>query len=242
MHEIARQEYLSALGIDTYIPRWKISFAHTCEQTFDIEPEQIHLNNDLEIRREHDSPPIDLRQVLDGIVEKVVVKKGISSSLQPPENSQTIQPFSVSIWRPESGFLIVSARNTEAMPTELLLNNFLRFYLQQNQLVLNEEVLRWPATENKKMTLTEQDACTELQTWLSVQHEFQPIKNLWFFGDVSDYFIPERSIDSDKYIKECNINLNQNNSSVSSISVKFFPDLSQFLLHPELKFHLLSLM
>lgn len=245
MHEITRQEYLSALGIDIYIPRWKIDFAaesQLYEQTFDSQPELIHANNDIDTQQS-ESPVIDLRQMLESVVERVSVKKEIQTALQQQgeKNLQAIQSFSLSVWRPVSGFLIVSARNTNAMPTELILNNFLRFYLNQNQLTLHEEVLRWPSVENQKITLTNLDACAELQTWLSVQHEFQPIKNLWLFGDISHYFMPDKSIDFDVFVKKFEINLDQNGSSAGPVAVKIFPDLTQFLLQPELKAQLLSL-
>jgi hypothetical protein len=91
------------------------------------------------------------------------------------------------------------------------------------------------------MALTEKDACAELQTWLSVQHEFQSIKTLWFFGDIYRYFVPEFSkLNDESLIEYCDIKLDQNKST-QTITAKIFPDLSQFLLRPQLKAKLLSL-
>lgn len=256
MHEIRRQEYLAIMGVETYIPRWRIPFAaesHLCDQSFDWDDEVKQESkittfevNTPDHKRDPIQPAIDLHQVLSSVTEKPSIKNNpsrIDDLLQQfaDKKSPQIQPFSLSVWRPAHDFLIVAARNLNAMPTELLLNNYLRFYLQQNQLVLGEEVLRWPAIENSKMTLTEKDACAELQTWLSVQYEFQSIKTLWFFGDIYRYFVPEFSRSDDaSNIESCDIKMNQANST-QTITAKIFPDLSQFLFHPQLKAKLLSL-
>jgi hypothetical protein len=254
MHEIRRQEYLQAIGIENYIPRWRIPYAaesYRCDQSFEwddqvkndvttFEPTQVDsLNN----QQDQIQPTIDLHQVLNSVVEKSKTTSEpsrIGDILQQFEDKKSlqIQSFSLSIWRPAPDFLILAARNVNAMPTELLLNNFLRFYLQQNQLVLSEEVLRWPAIENNKMALTEKDACAELQTWLSVQHEFQSIKTLWFFGDIYRYFLSGFSrLNHQSLIESHDIQLD----SAQIIAAKIFPDLSQFLLQPQLKEKLLSL-
>jgi hypothetical protein len=248
MREIRRQEYLQTIGIETYIQRWKIPFAaesYLCDQSFSWVEQTEILPLDVNAQNQQLSmaPAINLCQVLDVVVEKNTVKNNpyrVDALLQQFEDKKSlqVQSFSLNVWRPAPGFLVVAARNVNAMPTELLLNNFLRFYLQQNQLVLSEEVLRWPAIENSKMALTEKDACAELQTWLSVQHEFQSIKTLWFFGDIYRYFASEFSkLNDECSIEFCDIKLDPANS----ITAKIFPDLSQFLLRPQLKAKLLSL-
>ncbi len=247
MREIRRQEYLQTIGIETYIPRWKIPFAaesYLCDQSFswvdqtEVAPLDVNTPN----HQVSLIPTIDSSQVLN-VVGKNTVKNNpyrVDALLQQFEDRKSlpVQSFSLNVWRPAPGFLVLAARNLNALPTELLLNNFLRFYLQQSQLVLSEEVLRWPAIENSKMALTEKDACAELQTWLSVQHEFQSIKTLWLFGDIYRYFASEFSKFNDEYaIEFCDIKLDQANP----ITAKIFPDLSQFLLRPQLKAKLLSL-
>lgn len=256
MHEVHRQEYLASMGIDSYIPRWKIPFAaesHVCEQSDELwsEAEQgagvaTFDVSAFDVPKAHLQTAIDLSLVLKSVSEKPLVKTFSSSVDESPlqlENieSPLIQPFSLSVWRPAPDFLIVAARNVNAMPTELLLNNFLRFYLKQPQLILSEEVLRWPAIENTKIPLTENNAIAELQTWLSVQHEFQQIDQLWLFGDVYRYFVSEllRSGDQSS-IEFCEVKLDQTNL-LKPIAAKIFPDISQFLKQPDLKVKLLSL-
>jgi hypothetical protein len=96
----------------------------------------------------------------------------------------SIKPFSLSIWRPQPGFLVLDARNTQlALPTELLLHNILRHICGGSQFILDEEVLRWPMIENRFMARTADDARNELQTWLAVENELRPINKLWLMGE-----------------------------------------------------------
>jgi hypothetical protein len=105
----------------------------------------------------------------------------------------TVEPFSLSIWRPLDGVMIIDSRNTKlALPTELLLNNVLRSVFSNQALKSQEEVLRWPMIENSFAKRSKSDACTELQTWLSVQHEIRPICYLWLMGsNAATYLLPE---------------------------------------------------
>ncbi len=257
MHEIRRQEYLQAIGIENYIPRWKIPFAaesYFCDSSIELGDQA---NDDITLvesivvdttnsQQDQLQPTIDLHQVLNGVVEKSLVKNSpsrIDDILQQlvDKKSPQIPSFSLSVWRPEPDFLVVATRNVNAMPTELLLNNFLRFYLKQNQLALMEDMLHWPAIDSSKMSLTEEDACTELQTWLSVQHEFQPIKTLWFFGDVCRYFTADfAAADTEFFVRDFPLKLGYAHSN-QVVMAKHFPDLSDILLHPSLKAKLLSL-
>jgi hypothetical protein len=100
------------------------------------------------------------------------------------KKAPVVQPFSLSIYRPQPGFLIIDSRNTKlALPTEVLLNNLLRVHLKVVQPALGEEVLRWPMIENRFVSRTEHDARNELQTWLAVENELRPIHSLWLMGE-----------------------------------------------------------
>ncbi|MBK8186940.1 MAG: hypothetical protein IPK77_06680 [Cellvibrio sp.] len=256
MHEVHRQEYLTSMGIESYIPRWRIPFAaesHLCDQSYDLcsETKQDSIvatseANTFDASLNNIVPAIDLQQVLKSVSEKPVVKNSpfrADEILQQVESKalHLVQPFSLSVWRPAPDFLILAARNLNAMPTELLLNNFLRFHLNLPQLTLSEEVLRWPAIENNKIALTEHNAIAELQTWLSVQHEFQPINRLWFFGGIYRYFVSDLlKLADESHINSCDIYLDQFNVK-QPITAKIFPDMTRFLQQPELKEQLLSL-
>lgn len=196
MNELQRQAYLSALGIENYVPRWLLPSAPISVAcmlpVLDIPEEKLvtpsvifsALNEGVSER--NGSPP----NLLNAIAElneqkKPAVPVNAAAILQQLEEKKApvVQPFSLSVYRPLSGFLIVDSRNTQlALPTDLLLHNLLRSHLRSNQFALNDEVLRWPLIENRFVSRTETDARNELQTWLAVENELRPISVLWLMG------------------------------------------------------------
>lgn len=208
MNELQRQNYLSALGIENYMPRWRLPFA----------PEPIACVIPaiaFEKLEPSSGSPAVIEQTISSVISSIAPLKAESAIavdvlanldvrqkpsapinaaaiLQQLEDKKpvVVAPFSLSVWRPVPGFLIIDSRNTTlALPTDLLLNNILRTCLAE-KFNLNEEVLRWPMIENRFVSRTEVDARNELQTWLAVENELRPINRLWLFGENSGkYFI-----------------------------------------------------
>jgi len=147
----------------------------------------------------------------------------------------TIEPFSLSIWRPLDGVMIVDSRNTKlALPTELLLNNILRSVFSNQAIKPQEEVLRWPMIENSFAKRTVNDARIELQTWLSVQHEIRPIRQLWLMGaNAAIYLLPEFVSYHDSIFQVQGL-------AESSLSALILPSLNDFLQKPKAKRQLFS--
>lgn len=198
MNELQRQAYLSALGIENYAPRWLLPVAPVSMacvmpiQAITAEPvvasaiaafstitenfpqnknTSSNLLNTIADLGEQKKAPLALNAAM--ILQQLEEKK-------PP----IVEPFSLGIYRPQPGILIVDSRNTRlALPTEVLLNNLLRTYLGGTSFVLGEEVLRWPMVENRFVSRTENDARNELQTWLAVENELRPINKLWLMGE-----------------------------------------------------------
>lgn len=198
MHEIQRQAYLSALGIENYAPRWHLPAAPVsvaCVMpvldvliTPDISSSIVDLTTLIDTQVEsRASAPNLLTAIADlGAQNKAPSLVNAATILQQLDvkKAPVVQPFSLSIYRPVPGILIIDSRNTTlALPTELLLNNILRARLKATQFTLTEEVLRWPMIENRFVSRTENDARNELQTWLAVEHELRPIQTLWLMGD-----------------------------------------------------------
>lgn len=195
MNELQRQAYLSALGIENYAPRWLLPAApvsiacvmpvfdtpRELAPTIEIAPaaNMIDTNN---------SSPTELLTKFADLKEPKKAPLAINAAaiLQQLEEKKVpvVKPFSLSVYRPQAGFLIVDSRNTTlALPTELLLNNLLRTFLKADQFTLAEETLRWPMVENRFVSRTEDDARNELQTWLAVENELRPVQTLWLMGD-----------------------------------------------------------
>lgn len=198
MNELQRQAYLSALGLENYAPRWLLPSAPVsvaCEMpVFDI-PVAAVANSSvsfaaaaLETRMDANNPTPNLLATITDLAEQKKAPLAINAAgiLQQLEEKKApiVQPFSLTVYRPQPGFLIVDSRNTKlALPTEVLLNNLLRAHLKAVQFTLAEEVLRWPMIENRFVSRSEDDARNELQTWLAVENELRPIHTLWLMGE-----------------------------------------------------------
>ena len=252
MNELQRQHYLSAFGVETYMPRWRLPVAPNsiaCEMPlviFSTQPQET-----LVVKREPnlfsaphtktinsanpELSPVNrvIGDMLDAKNPFNVSAAAISAPVKLAHvNAKpiTIEPFSISVWRPLEGVMIVDSRNTQlALPTELLLNNILRSVFSNHALKPPEEVLRWPMIENSFAKRTVNDVRIELQTWLSVQHEIRPIRQLWLMGaNAAMYLLPEafKYVDSLFQAKKLN---------ESTISALILPSLNELLQEPNAK-------
>lgn len=197
MNELQRQVYLSVFGIENYMPRWHLPFAPesvaclvpVITPTLEVAsisvsaiPSQPPIAVTTSLERE---PPHRLLADINA-PSSAPVRISVASILQQLEEKPVdiVPPFSLSVWRPAPGFLVIDSRNTTlALPTELLLHNILRVVIGNQLSGLQEEVLRWPMVENRFVSRTAADACAELQTWLAVEHELRPVTQLWLMGD-----------------------------------------------------------
>lgn len=257
MNELQRQHYLSALGVDTYMPRWHLPFAPIsalCELPI-AEVETPSLKT-FEVKTESVTTPTYSQPVLNSINTAVSpvsnfigdildVKKSVKSTVVPVSAADilaqldtkpiTVEPFSLSIWRPLNGVMIIDSRNTKlALPTELLLNNILRSMFSNQALKPQEEILRWPMIENSFAKRTLSDARTELQTWLSVQHEIRPIRYLWLMGsNASTYLLAEGANYSASIFNKVAL-------LDSTVNAVVLPSLNELLQNPATKKPLFS--
>jgi hypothetical protein len=246
MNELQRQVYLSALGIETYMPRWHLPCAaqsHACE----LPAHSPIANESAIIPVEHlqsravvqSDKPQAFNNLLDNLLdEKAVIKtenkqlsisaKSILASLSHKAN--TCEPFSLSILRPCDNLIIIDSRNTSmAFPTELLIRNLLINLMPAQVFNFNEEVLRWPMIENSFTKRTEDDARIELQTWLSVQQEIRPFTHIWLMGaNAARYFM---SVD----INYTDSQFKTEKMVDSSINALVLPSLIELLKSPLLK-------
>lgn len=198
MNELQRQAYLSALGIENYAPRWLLPSAPVSVAcvipVFDIPIAPIVTSPvslvaaTIEAHTQRNSPAPNLLTTIADLGEQKKAPLAINAAaiLQQLDEKKApvVQPFSLSVYRPQPGFLIIDSRNTKlALPTEVLLNNLLRAHFKAGQFGFGEEVLRWPMIENRFVSRTEDDARNELQTWLAVENELRPIHTLWLMGE-----------------------------------------------------------
>lgn len=198
MNELQRQAYLSSLGIENYAPRWILPAAPApvaCVMPLPIVEISTAVDQALAstsilsniLESQERSPSVLSSAIADlDMPKKAPVLSNTAAILQQLEEKKApvVQPFSLSVYRPQAGFLIIDTRNTSlALPAELFLHNLLRGYLNTTQFAFGEEVLRWPMIENRFVSRTEDDARNELQTWLAVENELRPIHKLWLMGE-----------------------------------------------------------
>ncbi len=247
MNELQRQAYLSALGIESYMPRWHLPCAPESVAcllpVIEIDSSVVSTQSPLidsiisplivnEPAKLDSSTAIDMLGSLD-VRQKPVAPINAASILQQFEETKApvVAPFSLSLWRPLSGFLIIDSRNSAAaLPTELLLSNLLHVVFGTTKPDLKEEVLRWPMIENRFVSRTIFDACNELQTWLAVENELRPINRLWLLGEnAAQYFVNEDvSVVGSRWQSVAVAGL----SGQSSMTALLLPSLSELLQKP----------
>lgn len=244
MNELQRQAYLSALGIENYAPRWLLPSAPVsvaCVMpVFDIPVatvESTQVSSVTTAMNPHIGSNTPAPNLLTTIVDLAEQKKAplainAKEILQQLEEKKApvVQPFSLTVYRPQPGFLIIDSRNTKlALPTEVLLSNILRAHFQKMQFALGEEVLRWPMIENRFVSRTEDDASNELQTWLAVENELRPIHTLWLMGEsAARYWLDPENDWAAKCWTEQPI-------KDSSLQALILPSLNQLLQRPAQK-------
>jgi hypothetical protein len=257
MNELQRQHYLSALGVDTYMPRWHLPYAPLsvgCE--LPVASIDAQSPTKVEPSIEFVAPPIQAAHPTKNLISDVSPvnhlmgdilesKKVVKSAALPTSAADilaqlntkpvTIDAFSLSIWRPVEGVMIIDSRNTKlALPTELLLNNILRSVFSNQALKPQEEVLRWPMIENSFAKRTEDDARTELQTWLSVQNEIRSVRYLWLMGsNAATYLLPAQTVLADTLFQSITLT----DSNIQALSL---PSLNELLQKPATKQKLFS--
>ena len=260
MHELHRQMYLSALGIDTYMPRWHLPFASAstaCSlplptQTltregifFNLESENLAPKISLRVAADQtDNTILPINTLIDDLLQTNKVEKpklvdtdkpALPNLKLMPDVAATVEAFSLSIWRPNKNLIVIDSRNTKlALPTELLLRNILQHVFPQEVLEMKDEVLRCPMIENSFVKSTLNDIRTELQTWLSVQCEFRPVKYLWLMGsNAATYLLPQKLEKSNDLWQSVLLN-------DLSIKALVLPSINELLQRPSQKKQLFS--
>lgn len=258
MNEFHRQTYLSAMGVDTYMPRFQLPFARVSiaceiqpfvEDVFSVAEQQspnadssfVQKPASVNMSTVNVAPVVSL---IGNIFEEPKVSRTVPQSVsaadilaQLDSKPKTIEPFSLSIWRPISGLMVVDSRNIKlALPTEQLFQNIMRSFFPGDAVVAKEEVLRWPAIENSFAKRSAGDARNELQTWLSVQHEIRPIKHLLLMGsNAATYLLPDETLYPESLFKKIPL-------LDSSINALILPSLNELLQKPISKKQLQSVL
>lgn len=249
MNEYQRQAYLTSMGVESYMPRWRLAVAPApiacvvpmLPDTPKMEHQELPSHQALDdFSPKNVAPAVDQPVVVADMLRELKLeqpKRADAPALKPDAATPipvskpgTIPSFALSIWRPWDELLVIDSRNIRlALPTELLLQNILRaLYGSQLQLE-NEEVLRWPLVDNTFVSRTIDDARSVLQVWLEVELERRPVKRLLLMGEnAAQYFLKAGSSYSSSLFSLVDL---QQFSTYALIA----PSLVELLQRPELK-------
>lgn len=222
MNEYQRQSYLTSMGIENYMPRWRLVGAPDPIECLLPALPEVSLLSAADVLDPHsqdaaplnvENSPVDKPVVVAEMLRdlqleqpKRVMPRGAESKVVASVSAgdrQTIAAFALSIWRPHNELLILDSRNTQlALPTERLLQNILQAFYGAPQQLGNEEVLRWPLIDNNFVSRTVDDARGVLQVWLEVELERRPVKQLLLMGEnAARYFLEADSLYSEVLFK-----------------------------------------
>ena len=260
MNELQRQTYLSALGVDTYMPRWHLPFAPSSVAC--ILPEFVRSADSATVKNAHDTDsnetasgfiaqqpnpiildttnhavPIStlISNIFDTKKADPLKKAAAQSEFTPQGLPSVLDAFSLSVWHPFDEIMIVDSRNTKlALPTEVLLKNIFSSVFPELLSAFKEEILRCPMIENSFAKRTADDARAELQTWLSVQCEIRSIKYLWLMGENAARYVLPESFNKDNSLWQSEL------LTDSKIHALILPSLNELLMNPSLKKNLMS--
>ncbi|WP_111643226.1 hypothetical protein [Marinimicrobium alkaliphilum] len=193
MDELQRQSYLSSLGIDTYVPRWRLPEAPVpvaCARPAARAAEPAPVKATAQAPATGDSVaatrtgPAPIAAVLESLTGAKAAPDSTTHapSLETESPAEPAPAFSLSLWRPEPGLLIVADRASgSGLPTERLVHNLVAA-LAPGQSAGAETVWHWPPGSGGHLPRTDADARIAVQTWLETELAKRTVHQVWLFG------------------------------------------------------------
>ncbi|AMX01662.1 uracil-DNA glycosylase family protein [Microbulbifer thermotolerans] len=241
MNELQRAEYLSVMGVVSYVPRFLLPHAPAPRQAElpqepapeSRAPEAIGPAAVTELTVAVPATPA--AQLADlGILEpgtsKTTVRASDTQKTVPardlsdtPRTEPAPAPFVLSCWWLGGELLAVDSREPgAALPVEALFNNIARA-LGWHQLPREQDRLRWPLAENRfgpaASAAEARDTCS---AWLEAASARRPVKSIWLMGrQARDFCAP--------------VSLENTINDWKGIRVLAMPSLSELLQQPERK-------
>lgn len=244
MHELHRAEYLEALGIPTYVPRYVLPLAPAPQQAALPVAAQEPVANPLprsadqildSVAREapatelqSGAPQAQAPQVtreLESLVADTRAPVTAESVVAPVAESKQsrVEPFVLSCWWLGDELLAVDSREPgAALPVEALFNNIARA-LGWHDLSREQDRLRWPLAENRfTAAANASDARDTCSIWLEAASARRPVKSIWLMGQQAREYCSPIPLESE--VAEWN-----------GIRLLSMPSLSELLQAPERK-------
>ncbi|WP_066962268.1 hypothetical protein [Microbulbifer sp. Q7] len=210
MNERQRTEYLSALGVTSYMPRFCLPLAPDPVQALLPPPvdapqeaprgvsavmaaagvvTEAPVAADRATQTGMDPSPSSAQQVSDvgRVIGSITAESRVSASapkatpVAPPQRQ--VAPFVLSSWRLGDELLAVDSREPGvALPVESLFGNIARA-LGWHGLESERNKLRWPLAENPFAAAAgAEDAKDTCTSWLEAACARKPVKSIWLMG------------------------------------------------------------
>lgn len=243
MNERQRHQYLSAMGIDSFIPRVLLPHAPAptlCDlpvarETPAPPPPAPAQDNPIATTapRQHPTSPSPVGNMLGemGIAtdKKPVRKEPLNLNLPQPKKGVT--PVHLHLWRPSNKLLIIDEHTPgAALPTDTLLASILRACRQQKVPLGEPERMRCPLNEQLAKMYSPDDLREELQAWLSEELAKQQEPELWLMGpEAAQWFVSPET--KSKAFSQTQLNLTGTQHQPAIV----LPSLSELLQKPQLK-------
>ncbi|WGL18167.1 hypothetical protein PVT68_07675 [Microbulbifer bruguierae] len=225
MNERQRTEYLTALGVTSYMPRFRLPLAP--------EPLQAVLPSPVEGEALEDAPAAALMAAVGGsgntsdpatvaTLEEPVADAGARPPAIEPQVSRVIGsitaetriapaapkqvaiaprepsvgPFVLNCWWLGEELLAVDSREPgTALPVEALFGNIARA-LGWHQLGTEKDKLKWPMAENPFAAAAgASDARDTCSSWLEAAYARKPVKSIWLMGSQAREYCAPLSMD-----------------------------------------------
>lgn len=186
MNEQQRAEYLAALGVTSYMPRFLLPRAPTPQQAL-LPP----------------APVVDLRPASPAAPPATPVQAATATHAQPTLAQlrlattvsavgrsapivapvAEVPPFILSCWWLGDELLAVDSREPgSALPVEALFGNIARA-LGWHHLAQKRDRLRWPLSANRYTSAAGAAAARDTcNSWLQAACARQPVKSIWLMG------------------------------------------------------------
>lgn len=211
MNERQRTEYLEAMGIHVFVPRWILPAAAPSVQA---PLPAAHVQPAVEQALDHDGgPPAERQprkeagQQVTGLVSDIIgelagkesVRSGQSSAPADPASSPAKRVldvlgsappveavhFSLTLWRVSESLLVIDSHQArQALPTGALLGNMLFAKGLRTQLP-SSEVLGWPMVGSKEGEGGWEQASEMVLAFLNARFERQPVQYVWLMGEAA---------------------------------------------------------
>jgi len=243
MNERQRMQYLEAMGITMFVPRWILPGARMSAQLAVAEPEveMVVEQDPVELASEPPSYQIPaaprpvqaaVSEIMDTLQPQARVETPPAEEPAPAPTREAVEPpvqFALTIWRPVPALMILDSRHAgQALPTQALLENILR----AKDVALppaKPDILLWPPAG--VVPTPGWGAAREMvQAFLQARLERQPARYIWLMGESACHAVlPDHSY-QDSLGRAINLD------SLATLAV-VMPSLADMLMQPELKAH-----